>query len=43
MVSKADATVPTEMAATEKTHSLVNVGGLRNTVKMSSETERKIV
>lgn len=43
MVSKADAMVPTEMAATEKTYSLVSVGGLRNTVKMTSETERKIV
>jgi len=43
MVSKAEATVPTEMAATEKTYSLVSVGGLRNTVKMTSETERKIV
>lgn len=43
MVSKADAAVPTEMAATAKTYSLVRVGGFRNTVKISSETEKKTV
>jgi len=31
------------MAATENTYSLVNVVGLRKIVRMSSETERKMV
>jgi len=42
-VSKADAIVAIESAATANTYSLVSTSGLRNTIRMTRETERKIV
>lgn len=42
-VSKADAAVAIERAATENAYSLVGIGGLRKTVRMTRETRRKTV